>query len=160
MFKYPCFRCLNIISLACLNFAIWSHIALGFALCYMSPNSTRILKQHSIIVRFTTKYFLSMISLHEFSVAKATLQQQMSVHLSPKPPYSFKSIISPYHYLHHHQSVISQSSVSHQKLSVITVGNIQHPTFNYHLHLFIDRLLRLFGLFNGNPLWIQILASV
>ena len=57
----------------------------------------------------------------------------LSVHLSvTKTPNSFKSIISPYHYLHHHQ-FISQSS-----------------NFQLLLHLFIERLLRLFGLFLFN----------
>ena len=74
-----------------------------------------------------------------------TANVHSSVRPLPKPPNSFKSIISPYHYLHHHQSVshqsvISQSSVSHQSVCW------KHPTSNYHLHLFIERLLRLFGL--------------
>ena len=83
-----------------------------------------------------------------FSVAKATLQPPMHVRLfvrssvcpSLNPPNSLKSINLPYHYLHHHQLVIS--------LSVLKQNCWKHPTFNYHLHLFIERLLRLFGLFS------------
>ena len=67
----------------------------------------------------------NFLSITLFSVANTTLEEQMSFrssvrpsvrpsdHLSPKPPNSLKSFISPYHYLQHHSHHHTQHLTHH-----------------------------------------------
>ena len=59
-----------------------------------------------------------------FSVVKATTNVGSSVCQSPKPPNSFKSIISNYHYLHHHKQHHTHHYTHHPNN---TIHSIKHP---------------------------------
>ena len=45
------------------------------------------------------------------------------------------------------QTALNQSFHLITTFTTISQSSVSHPTFNYHLHLSIERLLRLFGLF-------------
>ena len=83
-------------------------------------------------------YLPFLINLeHLFSVAKATLEVQMSVSQSSKPLNSIKSIIPLYHYLHchphHHPQYHTQLTPSHPTLHKTShTHNILHPHHIQH----------------------------
>ena len=61
-----------------------------------------------------------------------------------------RSFVRPSVWNQNPQTALNQSFHLTTTFTTISQSSVSHPTFNYHLHLFIERLLRLFSLLMGH----------